>query len=40
MLAQLANCRGLVPISGARLLVHEEQPAKVCDAALPFLLER
>lgn len=39
MLSQLPACRGLVPIAGARLLVHEEQPAKVCDAALPFLLE-
>jgi pimeloyl-ACP methyl ester carboxylesterase len=36
---QLADCRGLVPISRARLLVHEERPDAVADAALPFLLE-
>ena len=35
---QLADCRGLVPISRARLLVHEERPDAVADAALPFLL--
>jgi pimeloyl-ACP methyl ester carboxylesterase len=39
MVPQLADCRGLVPIPHARLLVHEEQPAKVAEAALPFLLE-
>jgi pimeloyl-ACP methyl ester carboxylesterase len=40
MVSQLAHCRGLVPIRGARLLVHEERPAEVADAALPFLRER
>jgi pimeloyl-ACP methyl ester carboxylesterase len=39
MPGQLADCRGLVPIAGARLLVHEERPDAVADAALPFLLE-
>jgi len=39
MLPQLERCRGLVAIPHARLLVHEEQPAAVADAALPFLLE-
>ena len=39
MPAQLADCRGLVPIARARLLVHEERPDAVADAALPFLLE-
>ena len=38
MVPQFADCRGLVPIPRARLLVHEEQPAAVCAAALPFLL--
>jgi pimeloyl-ACP methyl ester carboxylesterase len=37
MTAQLRDCRGLVPIPRARLLVHEEQPDAVADAALPFL---
>jgi pimeloyl-ACP methyl ester carboxylesterase len=40
MPAQLPRCHGLVPIARARLLVHEEQPAAVVDAALPFLLGR
>ena len=35
---QLEDCRGLVPISRARLLVHEERPDAVAEAALPFLL--
>jgi pimeloyl-ACP methyl ester carboxylesterase len=39
MLPQLPTCRGLVPIPHARLLAHEEQPARVAAAALPFLLE-
>jgi pimeloyl-ACP methyl ester carboxylesterase len=39
MPAQLRDCRGLVPVPRARLLVHEEQPAAVVDAALPFLTE-
>jgi pimeloyl-ACP methyl ester carboxylesterase len=39
MLSQLEHCRGLVAVPQARLLVHEEQPAAVADAALPFLLE-
>jgi pimeloyl-ACP methyl ester carboxylesterase len=38
MPAQLADCRGLVPVARARLLVHEERPDAVADAALPFLL--
>jgi pimeloyl-ACP methyl ester carboxylesterase len=39
MVSQLADCRGLVPVPRARLLVHEEQPARVAEAALPFLRE-
>jgi pimeloyl-ACP methyl ester carboxylesterase len=39
MVPQLGNCRGLVTVPRARLLVHEEQPAAVAGAALPFLLE-
>jgi pimeloyl-ACP methyl ester carboxylesterase len=35
---QLRDCRGLVAVPRARLLVHEEQPDAVADAALPFLL--
>lgn len=37
MTTQLRDCRGLVPIPRARLLVHEERPDAVADAALPFL---
>lgn len=37
MTAQLRDCRGLVAIPRARLLVHEERPDAVADAALPFL---
>jgi pimeloyl-ACP methyl ester carboxylesterase len=37
MAAQMPTCRGLVEIAGARLLVHEEQPAAVGRAALDFL---
>ena len=39
MVTQLRTCRGLVAVPGARLLVHEEQPAAVLAAALPFLTE-
>ena len=39
MAAQLADCRGFVAVPHARLLVHEEQPQAVADAALPFLSE-
>lgn len=37
MAAQLPDCRGLVEIPDARLLVHEERPAPVLEAVLPFL---
>ncbi len=37
MVSQLHDCRGLVAVPGARLLVHEEKPDAVADAALPFL---
>jgi haloalkane dehalogenase len=37
MCAQLRSCRGIVPIEGARLLVHEEKPAEVTREALAFL---
>ena len=37
MAAQLADCRGFVAVPRARLLVHEERPQAVLDAALPFL---
>ena len=37
MVSQLRDCRGLVAVPNARLLVHEEQPGAVADAALPFL---
>lgn len=37
MTAQLRDCRGLVAIPRARLLVHEERPDAVADAAVPFL---
>jgi pimeloyl-ACP methyl ester carboxylesterase len=37
MVSQLRDCRGLVAVPGARLLVHEEKPDAVADAALPFL---
>jgi len=39
MTAQFPDCRGLVAIPGARLLVHEERPAEVARAALSFLEE-
>jgi haloalkane dehalogenase len=39
MVSQLRHCRGLVAVPRARLLVHEERPEAVADAALPFLLE-
>jgi pimeloyl-ACP methyl ester carboxylesterase len=35
---QFADCKGLVAVPGAKLLVHEEKPAEVVDAALPFLV--
>jgi haloalkane dehalogenase len=38
MTAQLRDCRGLVAVPRARLLVHEERPEAVAAAALPFLL--
>lgn len=37
MTTQLRRCRGIVPVSGARLLVHEERPAEVAREALDFL---
>lgn len=37
MIGQFADCRGLVAVPRARLLVHEEQPARVADEALDFL---
>jgi pimeloyl-ACP methyl ester carboxylesterase len=37
MIPQLRDCRGLVAVPRARLLVHEEQPEAVAAAALPFL---
>ena len=37
MVRQLRDCRGLVAVPNARLLVHEERPDAVADAALPFL---
>jgi pimeloyl-ACP methyl ester carboxylesterase len=37
MTGQLRDCRGLVPIPRARLLVHEERPDEVANVALPFL---
>jgi len=39
MTAQLPDCRGLVAIPRARLLVHEERPEEVARAALSFLVE-
>jgi pimeloyl-ACP methyl ester carboxylesterase len=36
---QLRDCRGFVAVPRAKLLVHEEQPAAVLAAALPFLEE-
>lgn len=39
MCGQLRHCRGIVPIEGARLLVHEEKPAEVTREAIAFLTE-
>lgn len=39
MAAQLRDCRGFVAVARAKLLVHEERPAEVLAAALPFLAE-
>ena len=39
MAKQLADCRGFVAVPRAKLLLHEEQPQAVLDAALPFLTE-
>ena len=35
---QFRRCAGLIEILNARFLVHEERPAEVATAALPFLL--
>jgi pimeloyl-ACP methyl ester carboxylesterase len=37
MASQMATCKGLVPIDGARLLVHEEKPREVAEQLLGFL---
>jgi pimeloyl-ACP methyl ester carboxylesterase len=37
MAKQFADCRGLVAIPRAKLLVHEERPQQVAAAVLPFL---
>jgi pimeloyl-ACP methyl ester carboxylesterase len=37
MVGQLRNGRGICEIARAKLLVHEERPAEVAAAALPFL---
>jgi pimeloyl-ACP methyl ester carboxylesterase len=36
MIPQFKNCRGLVPISGAKLLPHEERPEAVARHVLEF----
>lgn len=38
MTRQIPGCRGLVAVPKAKLLVHEEAPAEVAEAALGFLL--
>ncbi len=37
MVSQLADCRGFHVVPGAKLLVHEEQPARVAEHVLEFL---
>jgi pimeloyl-ACP methyl ester carboxylesterase len=39
MAGQFRDCRGLVAVPRARLLLHEERPEAVAAAALPFLLD-
>lgn len=39
MAGQFPDCRGVVRIAGAKLLVHEERPQQVAEAVLAFLAQ-